>query len=152
VTPITTKEKTEPAYSFTLPSGGIHGATACAGKVFFAPADGVDWAHADLDAKLKPEQVKVHHIDLGKDAGKPRRTGAFITHGHHVIFTTGKNENSALAILNAKNPEPKPVLVPLGVKQGTQAITPEAVRTAWGKDYALVFHDRAKDSDAQDVL
>ncbi len=32
VTPITTKEKTEPAYSFTLPSGGIHDATACAGR------------------------------------------------------------------------------------------------------------------------
>lgn len=152
VTPITANAKTEPAYSFTLPTGGIHGATACAGKVFFAPAEGVCWVDADPAAKLKPDQVKVRHIDLGKDGDKPRRTGAFATHGHHIVFTTGKNENSALAILSAKDAEPKPVFVPLAVKKGTQAVTPDVVNTAWGKDYALVFHDRAKDSDTQDVL
>jgi hypothetical protein len=152
VTPIIAFAKSESAYSFTLPTGGIHGATACAGKVFFAPAEGVCWVDADPDAKLKPEHVKVRHIDLGKDGAKPRRTGAFATHGHHVVFTTGKNENSALAILNAKDADPKPVFVPLAVKKGTQAVTPEVVNTAWGKDYALVFHDRAKDSDTQDVL
>lgn len=152
VTPVTTKEKSEPAYSFTLPSGGIHGATACAGKVFFAPAEGICWVDADPAVKLKPEQVRVRHIDLGKDGDKPRRTGAFATYGHHVVFTTGKNENAALAILDAKAAEPKPVLVPLAVKKGTQAMTPERVTTAGGKEYALVFHDRAKDSDAQEVL
>lgn len=31
----------EIACSFALPSGVIHGATTCAGKVFFAPADGI---------------------------------------------------------------------------------------------------------------
>ncbi len=55
-------------------------------------------------------------------------------------------------ILNAKDAEPKPVLVPLGVKPGTQAITPEVVRTAWGKDYAAGVPRPHKDSDAQDVL
>lgn len=152
VTPVSATEKGAPAYSFTLPTGGIHGATACAGKVFFAPSEGVCWVNADTGLKLKADQVKVRHIDLGKDGDKPRRTGAFVTHGHHVVFTTGKNENSALAIINAKDAEPKPVFVPLAVQKGTQAVTPEAVNTAWGKDYALVFHDRVKGSDAQDVL
>lgn len=152
VTPVTANAKSEPAYSFALPTGGIHGATACAGKVFFAPAGGVCWVDADAGLKLKPEQVKVRHIDLGADGDKPRRTGAFATSGRHVVFTTGKGENSALAILDARAADPKPVFVPLAVKKGTQAVTPEVVNTAWGKDYALVFHDRVKDADARDAL
>lgn len=152
VTPITTQPKSEPAYSFYLPTGVIHGATACAGKVFFAPADGICWVEADLDARLKPDQVKIHHISLGTEGDKPRRTGAFTTHGHHVIFTTGKSDNAALAILNAKDAEPKPIFVPLAVKKGTSPTTPEVVNTAWGKDYAFVFHDHAKDVDAEDIL
>ena len=152
VTPVAATAKPEPAYSFRLPSGGIHGATACAGKVFFAPADGVCWVEADPGLKRKPEQVEVRHIDLGKDGDKPHRTGAFATHGRHVVFTTGKGESAALVILDAKAAEPKPVFVPLAVKPGTQAVTPDVVETAGGKLYALVFHDRAKDADAPDVL
>jgi len=152
VTPLAPDAKPEPAYSFHLPSGGIHGAVACAGKVFFAPSDGVCWVEADEALKLKPDQIEVRHIDLGKDDDKPRRTGAFAAHGRHVVFTTGKGEHSTLAILNAAAAEPKPVFVPLGVKKGTQAVTPEVVETAGGKVYALVFHDRLKDSDAADAL
>ncbi len=37
VTPLTDRQKGEPKYSFKLPSGGIHGAIANSGKVFFAP-------------------------------------------------------------------------------------------------------------------
>lgn len=151
VTPVAGAAKPEPAYSFALPSGGIHGATAAAGKVFFAPAEGICWVDADLGLKLKGDQVKVRHIDLGAEGDRPRRTGAFVTHGHHVLFTTGK-ESPALAVLNAKRAEPKPVLVPLAAKKGTHATTPEVATTVDGKAYAFVFHDRAKGSDADDVL
>lgn len=151
VTPVGSTSRTEPAYSFHLPSGGIHGAAVCSGKVFFAPGEGICWVEVDRDAKRKPEEVKIHHIDLGKDGDRPRRTGAFATHGRHVVFTTGKNEHSALAILDAAA-DPKPHFVPLGVKKGTQAVTPEVIETADGKLLAFVFHDRISGSDADDLL
>jgi hypothetical protein len=151
VTPVTASAKSEPAYSFHLPSGGIHGAIANSGKVFFAPADGIDWVEADTRLKLKAEQVKVRHIDLGKEDDKPRRTGAFVNHGHHVLFVTGKDSPN-LVVLNAKSAEPKPVLHPLAVRKGTHAVTPEVVTSVDGKAYALVFHDRIKDADAEDAL
>ncbi|QEL15106.1 YncE family protein [Limnoglobus roseus] len=152
VTPVEAGVKNEPAYSFHLPTGGIHGAIANSGKVFFAPSDGVCWVEADTGAKLKADQVKVRHIPLGKDGDKPRRTGAFASHGHHVVFVTGKDANSALVLVNAKDAEPKPVFVPLKVKKGTQAVTPVVAATADGKAYAFVFHDRVKDAEADDAL
>ena len=36
------------------------------------------------------------------------------------------------------------MVVPLGVKKGTRAVTQEVAVTADGKAYALVFHDHAK--------
>ena len=44
------------------------------------------------------------------------------------------------------------MFVPLGVKKGTQAVTPEVAVTPDGKAYAFVFHDRAKDVEAEDAL
>jgi len=152
VTPVTSSAKSKPAYSFTLPTGGIHGAIVNSGKVFFAPADGICWVEADAGLKLKPDQVKIRHVPLGKDGDKPRRTGSFVNHGHHVVFVTGKDANAALVLLNAKDAEPKPVVVPLGVKKGTQAVTPEVAVTPDGKAYAFVFHDHAKGVDVEDAL
>lgn len=154
VTPVGAGAKSEPAYSFKLPTGGIHGATVNSGKVFFAPADGVCWVDADTDVKRKPDEVKVRHISLGKDGDKPRRTGAFANHGHHVVFVAGKDAAGTLVLLNAKDADPKPVFVPLGLKKGTQAVTPTIAESAGGKAYAFVFQDRVKDADAgaEDVL
>lgn len=151
VTPVTASAKSEPAYSFHLPTGGIHGAIANSGKVFFAPMDGIDWVEADTALKLKADQVKVHHIDLGKEGDKPQRTGAFVNHGHHVLFVIGK-EAPSLVLVNAKDTEPKTVMVPLAVKKGTQAVTPAVVTSVDGKAYAFVFHDRVKDADTEDFL
>ena len=152
VTPVTGNERTEPAYSFHLPTGGVHGATAHSGKVFFAPADGVCWVEANTGLKRKPDQVTVHHIPLGTDGDKPCRTGAFAEYGHHVLLVTGKGANSRLALLNARDAEPKPVFIPLGVKPGTQAVTPVVAATPEGKAYAFVFHDHAKGVEVDDVL
>jgi hypothetical protein len=152
VTPVTTAARTEPGYSFHLPAGGIHGAVANSGKVFFAPADGVCWVEADPGLKHKAGGGQVRHIPLGKDGDKPRRTGAFVNHGRYVVFTTGKDAASALALLDATAADPKPVFVPLGVKPGTQAVTPAVATTPEGKAYAFIFHDHAKDAEAQDAL
>ncbi len=152
VTPITNQEKTEPSYSFTLPTGGIHGATTNSGKVFFAPADGICWVEADTSLKRKPDSVQVNHISLGNDGGKPNRTGAFNNYSHYVLFVTGKEDSTRLVLLDAKQPEPKPHFLPLGVKKGSQATTPEVVVSFEGKAYAFIFHDHAKDVDVEDLL
>ncbi len=131
--------KGEPAYSFQLPSGVIHGAIANSGKVFFAPAESVCWVEADLTLTGKPETVKIHHIDLGKDGDKARRTGAFTNHGKYVLFTTGRDEGSMLVLVDAKAAEPKPISVPLAVKKGQRALTPEVAALPDGRVYAFVF-------------
>jgi hypothetical protein len=152
VTPIGNSVKNEPVYSFNLPSGGIHGAITNSGKVFFAPSEGICWVAADTELKLKPEEVKIHRIDLGKEGDKPLRTGAFINFKTNVVFVTGKDSSAALVVLNAKADEPKPIKLPISVKPGNQPTTPEVVITREGKGYALVFHDHAKDVDAEDRL
>lgn len=43
-----------------------------------------------LTVTARSEPVRVRHINLGEDGDKARRTGAFINHGRHVPFTTGK--------------------------------------------------------------
>ena len=45
----------------------------------------------------------------------------------------------------------KPLFVPWVSQKGTQAVA-EVVETVSGKLYAFVFHDRVKDSDAEDAL
>lgn len=152
VTPVTAAATTSPKYSFHLPTGGIHGAITNQGKVFFAPQDGICWVEADPTASRKPSEVVVHHIPLGKDGDKPRRTGAFVNHGHYVSFVTGKDGSAAFVLLNAKEADPKPISIPLVVKKGAQPITPIIATTRDGKAYALIFHDHPKDLDVQDTL
>lgn len=152
VTPITAEAKSEPKYSFKLPTGGIHGAIANSGKVFFASSDGICWVEADTSLKRKADEVKVNHVSLGKDGTKPRRTGAFVNHAHYVLFVTGKEASTAVVLLDAKKSEPRPVFVPLNVQKGSQAVTPFVAVTPEGKAYAFVFHDHAKDVEVEDIL
>jgi len=152
VTPVTTSEKSEPKYSFNLPTGSIHGAIANSGRVFFAPSDGICYVEVDTALRLKADDVKVNYISLGKDGEKARRTGAFVNHSHHVLFVTGKEATSALVLLDAKKAEPKPISLALGVKKGTRAVTPRVAVTSEGKAYAFIFHDHAKGVDVEDAL
>ncbi|MBX3441995.1 MAG: hypothetical protein KF774_06290 [Planctomyces sp.] len=142
----------KPAYSLALPTGGIHGAIANSGKVFFAPSDGICWVEADLTASQKPEDVTIRHISLGSADGKPRRTGAFVSHGRYVIFVTGKGADTHLAIVDAAVDEPSVKLVPLSVKDGGKAVTPAIATTPQGAPLAFVFHDHDADLDIQDQL
>lgn len=144
---VTPLNETEIAYTFHLPTGVIHGAAANSGKVFFAPADGICWIQADLEAKAKPADVRIHHIPLGKKDDKPLRTGAFATHGRHVLFTSG----GSLMILDAKQDEPKPTVVPLAGGKA-KPLTPEIVKTAEGRTLAFIFHDNDKEHAAEDLL
>lgn len=141
-----------PAYSLTLPSGGIHGATTNSGRVFFAPADGICWVDADPGLRQTAETVKVHHISLGTPDGaeQPARTGAFVNQRNWVMFTVnGGAEQSALCLLDAKAPQPQVVKLAIPVAAGLALTSPEVVLASGGKRYAFLFHDR-QSADAQE--
>jgi hypothetical protein len=142
VAPLVPSPRGDASYAIKLPHGGLHGATTAAGKVFFAPSNGICWVTADTEFQQKPEQVKVHHISLGQEGEKPRRTGAFSVHEERVFFTTGK-ANPELGILDAREADPKPTLVKLPERTGTMAVTPEIVAADGGKVLALIFRDSA---------
>ncbi|MCA9090886.1 MAG: hypothetical protein KDA90_19870 [Planctomycetaceae bacterium] len=141
------------AYSFNLPVGGLHGATANSGRVFFAPSDGVYWVDADRDLKLTPETIVSHHLSLGKNEenDRPLRTGAFVNDRNWVLCTTGAQEQSAFCLIDAAAPQPALVQVPVDVADGLSLVTPEVVAAATGKRYAFVFQDR-REGDIQEKL
>lgn len=152
VTPLGGTGPAAVAYSFTLPTGVIHGATAAADKVFFAPADGVCWVTADPDAKLKPDQVVVRHIPLGTADDQPLRTGAFAVHKHHVLCVTGKGAAAKLVVLDAAAADPKPLSVSLPGGDKLKPLTPAVVLAGGKRPLALVFHDHDPKDPAADRL
>ena len=141
-----TPDSEGPAYTFHLPTGVIHGATANSDRVFFAPADGICWTEVDREAGKSADSVKVRHISLGKDreSGKPLRTGAFVNHRNWVLFTTGSADSSALCLLDAEASEPEVVKLPIDVTDGLSLVTPRVVRTRTAKRYAFLFQDRSE--------
>ncbi len=139
-------------YSFKLPSGGIHGATANSGRIFFAPTDGVCWVDADLSLAKNESTANVNHLSLGIDANdKPLRSGAFANHLNWVLFVTGTGEAAQLCMIDAKSPKPAVTKFPLGLAEGTSATTPVAVKAANGKHYAFVFQE-SKDGQQPEKL
>ncbi len=142
------------AYSFNLPTGVIHGATANSGRVFFAPADGVCWVDADTSLTKTAETVVVNHISLGKEEGaeKSNRTGAFVNQRNWVLFTTGGPEGkSSLCMIDAKAAQPSVIKLPINVADGLSLTTPEVVLASGGKRYAFLFQDR-KEGEIQEQL
>lgn len=155
VTKIRPDGNKEIAYSFALPSGAIHGATTCAGKVFFAPADGISWCEADLNPlPQNKENVKIHHISLGKDeeTKKPNRTGSFSTYRNYVLFVSGKGASARLCLLNAELNQPAVISIPLNMLDGNSPTALKVTKTAWGKRLAFIFHNHPKDLEQNEYL
>jgi len=155
VTRIRPEGNSEISYSFSLPTGAIHGLTTCAGKVFFAPADGICWCEADRNPlPSEQQQVNVQHISLGVDSEtqKPHRTGAFTTHRNYVLFVSGKGPEARLSLLNAERETPELISVPLSLLAGNSPVSLEVCRTAWGKRLAFVFHNHSQDLDQDEFL
>lgn len=142
------------AYSFQLPSGGLHGAIANQGRIFLAPRDGIYWLDADLQLSGSAESVQPHQLDLGKSRHSQRsyRTGAFVNHGRWVLFSTGLGDDWALGLIDAAAAEPEVVKLPIEVADRLSLVTPRSVVTAAGKHYAFVFQDRRGDGDEQERL
>lgn len=152
VTRIDPQGNESPAYSFHLPTGAIHGATVCEGRVFFAPADGVCWVEVDLDLAKRPEDVRVEHVTLGPQDGRPRRTGAFSNFKNYVTFVAGRDEGTSFVLLNARHDKPVPIDVPIQLKSGQKAVTPRIVESPDGRALALIFHDHDHEDDVVDEL
>ena len=129
--------------TFFLPTGVIHGATAAAGNVFFAPRHGVCWIPADTIG----ETVTPRFLSLRDplDDERPRRTGAFATHGNHVLCVSGSGENAELAIIDARLAEPTRISLALDARDGQKPVTPRCIRTPRGKHYAFVFNDATRE-------
>jgi hypothetical protein len=139
------------AFSFNAHRGGLHGATHESGKVFFAPSGGIDWITAPASAKENPDDLAVNHIDLGSDGEKPRRTGSFVNHGGHVLFTSGSGESSFLALIDARAEVPEVIRVPIEVDARSRAHGPIVVQTRSSGPLAYVFHDHPKDAGAPNI-
>ncbi|MFK7734475.1 MAG: hypothetical protein AB8B50_00505 [Pirellulaceae bacterium] len=140
-------------YHFHLPSGGIHGATANSGKVFFAPSDGVCWIGADMNLSANEESVDVNHLSLGENEdGTPKRTGAFTNVGNSVLFTIGGRSGAPeLCVVDAASPKPVASKLSLSVADGHTLSTPIAVQSRTGGRFALLFEE-SPGSGADEVL
>ena len=139
---------TQLAGTFHLPSGGIHGATACADKIFFAPTDGVCWVKSDGSIPVDANTIEINHLDLGQDGEKPRRTGGFKTLNGHVGFVTGAGPEAALCLVNAKAAQPSVIRVPVKMAEGNRPAGLELVKPRRGNPIAVLFHDHAGDVEA----
>ncbi|MBA2113468.1 YncE family protein [Bremerella alba] len=141
------------AYSFQLPVGGLHGATANEGRVFFAPSDGIYYVDADVNLKQSPESVEPQHLSFGKaeDSERPNRTGAFTTHRNWVLCNTGKHDKAALCLIDAAAQQPSVIKLPIDTPDGLSLTTPATVVTSAGKRYAFLFQDR-KEGDVAEQL
>lgn len=148
VTPLSPAGTTKPRYSFQLPHGGIHGAIANQGKVFFAPGDGICWVHADLTLQADPKSIAIQHLSLGKDGERPRRTGAFTTYGKHVAFTTGAGPNAEVGFINASENDIKLNRLTVPMAEGNRPAGLEFIQPRKGSPLAFVFHDHPADVDA----
>ncbi|QDU14774.1 hypothetical protein CA11_25840 [Gimesia maris] len=155
VTRILPEGNSEICYSFTLPTGAIHGLTTCGGKVFFAPADGICWCVADRNPlPSEQQQVNVQYISLGVDSEtqKPQRTGAFTTHRNYVLFVTGKGPDACVCLLNAESDHPELISVPVPMLEGNSPVSLEVCRTAWGKRLAFVFHNHRQELEQDEFF
>ncbi len=72
VTSLSAAGTREIAFSFNANSSRLHGATAAAGKVFFAPAAGIDWIEAPTSAK----SARQRHRCAASRSGQRRRYAA----------------------------------------------------------------------------
>lgn len=128
------------SYSFTCPTGMLHGAALVSGKAFFAPADGVCWVAADENLEHDSESVSVHHLSLGHDKDdKPLRTGAFTPLDNHLIFTAGDKNASKLCWIDASCPQPSVSELSIAVRDGEKLTTPVAMKTRYGDSIAVLF-------------
>ena len=149
---LNSSQPAEPTSSFHLASGGIHGATAAGGKIFFAPSKGIAWIPAVSSAKIDGSSVSVRHIELGKDGETERRTGAFVTHANHVAFLTGRSDSTTLGLIDASSADAEWTAVKIAVDESRRAVGPMIVKPRSGTPIAFVFHDGPAEAQGKNLV
>lgn len=142
-------------YSFKLPHGGLHGAIANHGKVFFAPSDGICWVSADDKLSQSPSTVQIQHLSLGKseDSQKPFRTGAFTSWANHVFCVSGSGADAALWSIDASASSISPQRLSLNLPDSHRPSTPVLLKPRKAKSpIAFVFHENAEESESPSSL
>jgi len=155
VVALTTGGKKTANYSFKLPHGGLHGAIANHGKVFFAPSDGIYWVSADEKLSQSPSTVQFQHISLGKneESQKPYRTGAFSSWGSHVFCVSGSGADAALWSIDANASTISPQKLSLNLPDAHRPSTPVLLKPRKAKSaFAFLFHEDAEASDEPSSL
>ena len=128
------------SYSFHCPSGALHGAAMNSGKAFFAPADGVCWVAVDREIAGSAESVAIEHLSLGSnDDGKPLRTGAFTSQGHHLVFTAGRGPGTKLCWIDASARVPEVNSLQIDVSEGEAISKPQTMKSRYGDTLAVMF-------------
>jgi hypothetical protein len=145
--------RTKPGYSVRLPVGGLHGATAAAGRVFFAPSDGIYSLKADTTLQSPPRDSDWEHISLGTDSatGRPNRTGAFANLDSWVLFTYGSGDDAKIGMLDASKPKLSLVSLELPAGDGLSLVTPTVFKANDGRKLAMVPHDRKQSEEQEKV-
>lgn len=140
-------------YSIQLEHGGIHGAAYHSGKMFFAPAQGINWVPVDMTASQAPTSEQIHWVSLGDDAeGKPRRTGAFESIDRWLLCTTGRGKTPPeLCVLDATVDQPSVQRLAIPVAGEASVTTPFCFRNYDNNHYAAIFEEYA-DSEKSDRL
>jgi len=140
----------KPKYSFKLPKGGIHGATACGNRAFFAPSEGIYWVDCDFDFEKTSESVKLNYLPLGDQENQGYRTGSFESFANHLICIANcKNCPPALCVIDGTTPSPKVSRYVCGDLEPSQRLSTLRAVTVNGKPYAIAF---AESKDLQDQL
>lgn len=138
--------------SIKLPTGGLHGATACGNRAFFAPADGICWINVPAANSWNVDDLAVHHISLGKDGDKPVRTGAFSVFDKYVCFTTGGGATAKLNWIDSSASSPVVKSVTLAMHDSNKPAGLELTNTRQHKAVAFIFHDHPQETDAPNKL
>lgn len=148
-------DASKPAYSFTLPSGGIHGAAACGNRVFFAPSDGVCWVDCDFDFVLNRDKVDVHSISLGQDDdGQSYRTGAFYAFKNHLLcIANAKSGTPYVGIIDGTTPDPGLTKVSIdGLVDGMKVATVKATMVSRNQVRAYMFGESSDSNDKMFIV
>lgn len=140
------------AGSLYFPLGGLHGATACQNKVFFAPAEGIYWIDVSQPWPLDPRQIAIRHVSLGSVDDRPLRTGAFQTLGKYVGFVTGAGEHAQVCFADASQPTIELVRVAVKMAADNRPVGPFLIKPRRGSPLAFVFHDHLPDVEAPNRL
>jgi hypothetical protein len=152
LTPLSPTETPQIACSITLPSGGIHGATAAADKVFFAPTDGICWVGCVSSVPSSSAHLAVKHISLGKAGEQPRRTGSFTTWGRHVAFVTGAGALAQLSVLDAAESDPQPTHLAIPMQDGSRPSGLKVFQPRKGSPLAAIFTGYPAGNTAQNQM